>query len=47
MDKELVYIELNTILDILEGEDYNNKCLESRVRLESFIQKIKFGVYDE
>ncbi len=43
MDKEMIYLTLNKILDALES----NSPSAAKMITENFINEIKYGVYDE
>ena len=43
MDKELVYLALNKILDALES----NSPSTAKMITENFVEEIKHGVYDK
>ena len=43
LDKELIYLKLNDILDTIESRQVS----ASQTQLENLIHEIKMGVYDE
>ncbi len=43
MDKELIYLKLNEILDSLNSR----KSHQAKIELEGLLNEIKYGIYDK
>ena len=43
LDKELIYLKLNDILDTIESRQES----ASQTKIENLIHEIKMGIYDE